>query len=240
MPFSSSSVAGAGTGITPWAHFTVPPPTFSGDATKLLDCQCLSAHRCAHDIGDRVSRSDFVEVDVLHVNVVDLCLGSSQCDEDLARRLLGAVADGGRFDNLQNLVQISAMGVRIGVLHVRARGRVHDRFHGCGRVRTHGLRVWAQNSSRGRSFWPFTITSTLVAEIPLRSTREASKVIPKSSAATVFWNNSNGTPASTNAPRNMSPLMPENPSRYAIRMEVARWHAAPALCQMPGGNSHHR
>jgi len=23
-------------------------------------------------------------------------------------------------------------------------------------------------------------------------------------------------------------------------MEIARWQAAPALCQMPGGNSHHR
>ena len=34
MPFSSSSVAGAGTGITPCAHFTVPPPTFSGEDTN--------------------------------------------------------------------------------------------------------------------------------------------------------------------------------------------------------------
>ena len=35
-------------------------------------------------------------------------------------------------------------------------------------------------------------------------------------------NNSNGTPASTRAPRNMSPLMPEKQSRYAIRIEIRR------------------
>ena len=47
--------------------------------------------------------------------------------------------------------------------------------------------LWAQNSSRGRSFWPPTMTSTLVADIPLRSTREPPSDCPDCSAATVCW-----------------------------------------------------
>ena len=33
MPRSRRSVAGAGTGSTPWAHLTVPPPTLTGEQT---------------------------------------------------------------------------------------------------------------------------------------------------------------------------------------------------------------
>jgi hypothetical protein len=38
----------------------------------------------------------------------------------------------------------------------------------------------------------------------------------------------------------MSPLIPEDPSRYAIRMETARLQAAPAFWRVPDGNFHHR
>ena len=33
-PFNNSAVPGVGTGIIPWAHFTVPLPTATGDEVK--------------------------------------------------------------------------------------------------------------------------------------------------------------------------------------------------------------
>ena len=45
MPRSMSSVAGAGTGSTPCAHFTVPPPTLTGEAYTLSGAsRCISMH----------------------------------------------------------------------------------------------------------------------------------------------------------------------------------------------------
>ena len=49
--------------------------------------------------------------------------------------------------------------------------------------------------------------------MPLRLTREISSRAPMFSAATVSSKSLAGTPASTRAPRNMSPLMPEKQSR---------------------------
>ena len=40
MPFSSAAVAGAGTGSMPWAHFTVPKPILTGEATTRSGAIC--------------------------------------------------------------------------------------------------------------------------------------------------------------------------------------------------------
>ena len=61
-----------------------------------MNCSTLqrfSADRRAYDICNRVSRADFMEVDLFHVNVVNFGFGSSQSAKDIARRLLGAVAE---------------------------------------------------------------------------------------------------------------------------------------------------
>ena len=62
-----------------------------------LDLQCLGAHGCAYDVDDGISRADFVEVDLLNLNVVDLCLGVPRATKIslavcLARSLMGAAS----------------------------------------------------------------------------------------------------------------------------------------------------
>ena len=63
-PLSNPSVAGAGTGKTPCAHFTVPPPTFSGEQNS-LNPQRFGANRRADDVDDGIHCADFVKVDLL-------------------------------------------------------------------------------------------------------------------------------------------------------------------------------
>ena len=71
------------------------------------------------------------------------------------------------------------------------------------------------------------MTSTLVPVRPPRVTLRLSRRAPTFRAAAVFSRSENGTPASTRAPRNMSPEMPEKHSRYAIRIrEIVSGSAA--------------
>ncbi len=90
-------MAGAGTGITPWAQLTVPPPTFSGEADELIDAERLGSNGGANDVDDSVGGSDFVKVNVLDVDVVDLGFSRAQREKDFAgdcftRSLSGAAS----------------------------------------------------------------------------------------------------------------------------------------------------
>ena len=52
---------------------------------ELIDAERLGADRRADDIHDRVGRADFVEVNVLDVDVVDLGFRRAQREKDFAR-----------------------------------------------------------------------------------------------------------------------------------------------------------
>ena len=66
------------------------------------------------------------------------------------------------------------------------------------------------------------VTCTFVAEMPTLLTRSASRWTPSSPrSATIRARLSMGRPASTKAPRKMSPLSPATGSRYAIRMSLS-------------------
>ena len=82
----------------------------------------------------------------------------------------------------------------------------------------------SQYSSRGRSFSPSTQTSTFVAEIPLRTTRDISSRAPKFKAATVFSSSAGETPASTSAPMKHVAADPGKTLKVGnAHMENRRW-----------------
>ena len=153
--------------MTPCEHFTVPPPTFSGEATKPLDLQGLSTDRGANDIDDSVLRADLVKVNSLDLDTVDLGLGIAQRAKDITGRALGLLTDRGRSDDAKNLLQMATMLV----LCVATRSCIS---------RIVMMRV--QNSSRGMSFSPRTMTSILVAEIPAAIYARAAPAWPQCSA----------------------------------------------------------
>ena len=78
-------MAGAGTGKTPCAECTIPPPTLSGEATIAVRAEPLEAEHRADDVDDRVERADLVEVHLLDRHLVDGRLGLGQPPEQLDR-----------------------------------------------------------------------------------------------------------------------------------------------------------
>ena len=78
-------------------------------------------------------------------------------------------------------------------------------------------------SDIGRSAPASMMMSTFVAESAPRVTRRRRSEYPASlSVASAFVNVPNGKPASTKAPRHMSPLIPEKQSKYAIFISHSR------------------
>ena len=77
-----------------------------------------------------------------------------------------------------------------------------------------------------------SITSTFVQEIPLRSTVSTLRLALRLSDVVACCRTSSGTPASTRAPRNMSPEIPAKQSRYAIRMRTLPDYLAEATAEM--------
>ena len=64
-------MAGAGTGNSPCADFTIPPPTFSGEASDPIGAEPLEREHRADDVDDRVEGADFVKVDLLDRHLVN-------------------------------------------------------------------------------------------------------------------------------------------------------------------------
>ena len=81
-PLSSSAVPGVGTGMMPWAHFTVPLPVGTGELVNRLDAEQVQPDRRADDVGDAVERADLVEVDAFQRHPVDRRLGDRDLAED--------------------------------------------------------------------------------------------------------------------------------------------------------------
>ena len=71
-------MAGAGTGKLPWAHWTMPPPTLSGEQYQLPMWRCVDAGGGGDDVDDGVDRADFVEVDLFDGDVVDFGFGGAE------------------------------------------------------------------------------------------------------------------------------------------------------------------
>lgn len=66
---------------------------------KLIDPERLSSHGCTDDIYNCVGGTDFVEVDLLHVDVVHRCFGRAQRQKDFAGNPAAVLADGSRSDD---------------------------------------------------------------------------------------------------------------------------------------------
>ena len=79
----------------PCAHFTVPPPTFSGEQTNSSTAESLGSDRRANDIHHGIHGAHFVEVNFLNIVVVDLGFGAAQRLENGDRSLFRAFADAG-------------------------------------------------------------------------------------------------------------------------------------------------
>ena len=50
-----------------------------------MDPQQVHGHRVAHDVGDGIDRTDFVEMDLLRRRVMDMSLGGGKSTEDALR-----------------------------------------------------------------------------------------------------------------------------------------------------------
>lgn len=84
-PLSNSAVPGVGTGMMPWAHFTVPLPVGTGVLVK-----CSTASRSNPTAAPTMSamlssRADFVEVDALERHPVNGRFGHRDLAEDRGR-----------------------------------------------------------------------------------------------------------------------------------------------------------
>ena len=86
-------------------------------ADPLIHAQGFAAHGGADDIHDSVGRAHFVEMHLLHWNVVDLGLGGAQRLKNLQGARFRRFADGRARDDAANLLQ-PAMRVR---MHSRGR-----------------------------------------------------------------------------------------------------------------------
>ena len=64
-------MAGAGTGNSPCAECTIPPPTFNGEQTMRSAAGPFHRERDADDVDDGVEGADLVEVDLLDRHLVD-------------------------------------------------------------------------------------------------------------------------------------------------------------------------
>ncbi len=91
-PFSSSAVPGVGTGMMPWAHFTVPLPVGTGVLVNVLDPSRSKPDRRADDVRDAVQRADLVEVDALQRHPVNGRLRDRDLAEDGRSRVRAASA----------------------------------------------------------------------------------------------------------------------------------------------------
>ena len=78
-------------------------------AHNFIHAERLSSDRGADDVHHRVHRADFVEVDFLDVDVVNLGFGRAQRFEDGNRGLLCAFADARLADDLAYLFQPATM-----------------------------------------------------------------------------------------------------------------------------------
>ena len=81
-PLSSAAVPGAGIGIRPWAHFTMPLPV--GTERLVMRSAPSKSRRDgrAGDVGDAVERPDFVEVNFFQRHAVRGGLRLGQTAED--------------------------------------------------------------------------------------------------------------------------------------------------------------
>ncbi len=205
-------------------------------AHDLINAQRLGPDGGANDIDHRVHGAYFVKVNALNVAVVNFRLSRAQRLENRSRRGLCALADRGLAYHLANFLQSSSLSVFVRrgcrrpstfiaslavvvlpqidrimfviVPGVMMTGLMHAHDHVPAPHPAGPQRLRAANLFRRRRTHP-----TWSAAIPLRVTREISNRAPISKAATVSSRSFAGTPASTRAPRNMSPLMPEKQSR---------------------------
>ena len=82
---STASTAGPGTGSRPCSVRTVPCPTAIGGAAHLRDAEVVQGRAGADDVGQRVQRTDLVEVHLLGVDAVRGALGPRQAREHVQR-----------------------------------------------------------------------------------------------------------------------------------------------------------
>ena len=115
-PANNFTVAGAGTGKIPCAHFTVPPPTLSGEQTH-SSTSSASAPTAAQMMSTIASTAPTSwKCTLLDGRVVNLSLGGAQRFEDRDGCLLRGFRNVGRRDNRANLDQSATMFVRMTVI----------------------------------------------------------------------------------------------------------------------------
>ena len=76
---------------------------------KLFDSECLGSNRSAHDVYYRVYRSNFVEVDRLNRNTVNLRFRGTELLENGDCGALGRFADAWLRNDLANFGQVSTV-----------------------------------------------------------------------------------------------------------------------------------
>ena len=187
-----------------------------------VDAQGFGADRSADDIDDGIRGSDFVEVNWLNVDVVYLGFRRAERQKDFVRRRPRRLGDRSLCDNLAE----SRSGcVRAGD-HGRHRSLVHRDvpngpcwsacamlFRAQVPVSRNRVLLLPELLARQIFFAVYDNVKLAGGDTSRGRTRESSSVAPMFRPATVFSNRSSGTPASSRAPRNMSPLIPEKQSR---------------------------
>ena len=111
-------MAGAGTGNTPCAERTMPPPTFSGDADDPVGAEPLEPEHRADDVDDRVERADLVQVHLLDRHLVDRRLGLREPAEQADGARAGAAGQRRPFDQRGDLCEgpVRVAGVPVGLV----------------------------------------------------------------------------------------------------------------------------
>ncbi len=87
-PLKSSSVAGPGAGSGPCAERTMPRPNGIREKVKDSMPKFVNADRCCHDVDDGIGGADFMEMDTVDGDAVNLGFGLRQARENLDTRCL--------------------------------------------------------------------------------------------------------------------------------------------------------
>ena len=122
-PFSSSRVAGAGTGIFPCSDRASPLPPGSGRTVRRLRPGQLEQEAAGDDVDDRVDGAHLVEVDLVDRRAVDLRLGRPQQLEAADRPCERLRRQGGGLEQRDDVGEMARVLRPAGHVHVHPRPR---------------------------------------------------------------------------------------------------------------------
>ena len=108
-----STVAGAGTGMTPWGAVHEAASQLNGGGPHRVDAQTVVADGGADDVDKGICGADFVEMDIFHGCAVDLGFGLGDLPEDAQAGVFDRVGQFTVHDDLSDVREGAVLAVMV-------------------------------------------------------------------------------------------------------------------------------